>query len=108
MIGQQTLDELFAASEPPHNGTLTSIRAARRVRPYLNGLRAQVYEFIKAQGLKGATRQEVADGTGIPIQTICPRFCELIKPPHGDPLICKNGAERDGGDVFIVTGPAHA
>ncbi len=108
MIGQQTLDEIFAGVEPPTNGTLTSLRAARKVKPYLNGLRAKVYEFIKAQGLKGATRQEVADGTGIAIQTVCPRFCDLIDPPNHLPLICKNGAERAGGDVFISTASARA
>ena len=63
---------------PAHNGTGTSIAAARSIVPHLNRLQLDVCSFVKDRGGDGATRDEIASGLGLKIQSICPRVAELI------------------------------
>ena len=56
----------------------TSIKAYRAIKPFLNGKRAQVYEFMEKR-LNGATRQEISRALGEPINSVCGRANELIK-----------------------------
>ncbi len=55
----------------------TSIKAYRTIKPFLNGKRAQVYEFMKKRP-NGATRQEISRALGEPINSVCGRVNELL------------------------------
>lgn len=56
----------------------TSVRAYRAVKPFLNGKRAQIYEFMKKRP-NGATRQEISRALGEPINSVCGRVNELLE-----------------------------
>ena len=55
----------------------TSLKAYRAIKPFLNGKRAQVYEFIEKRP-NGATRQEISRALGEPINSVCGRVNELL------------------------------
>ena len=55
----------------------TSIKAYRAIKPFLNGKRAQIYEFIKKRP-NGATRQETSRRLKEPINSVCGRVNELL------------------------------
>ena len=55
----------------------TSLKAYRAVKPFLNGKRAQIYEFIEKRP-NGATRQEISRALGEPINSVCGRANELL------------------------------
>lgn len=57
--------------------TQTSLKAYRAIKPFLNGKRAQVYEFIEKRP-NGATRQEISRALGEPINSVCGRVNELV------------------------------
>lgn len=63
---------------PAHNGTATSAAAARAIVPHLGRLQLDVCSFIRERGSDGATRDEIALGLNLKIQSICPRVAELI------------------------------
>jgi hypothetical protein len=56
----------------------TSKAAAVKAEPNAAAQRARVLAWIRQQP-NGATRQEVSMGLGVPINSICPRFGELLK-----------------------------
>lgn len=64
--------------DPPHRGRATQVIAADKVKPAAPSMRARVLAFIGESGASGATRQEIADGLGMLIQTVCGRVSELV------------------------------
>lgn len=98
---QQTLS--FVASHgpsirPPAVPVRTSIAAAEAIAEMAGTLRGKVYGFIAARGRDGATRQEIADGLGMKLQTVCGRMGEL-KAMH---LVWEGDDIRDGRRVVRV------
>jgi hypothetical protein len=62
----------------PHNGTATSRAAAMALDPDWQATQCGiVYAAIKARA--DATREELTEATGLPIQTICGRVDNLLK-----------------------------
>jgi hypothetical protein len=59
----------------PHSDT--SRAAAQQIDPRLNALHRQVYEYIAAQGLYGATDEAIASGLPMNPSTARPRRLEL-------------------------------
>nr|DAS58526.1 MAG TPA: MarR family [Caudoviricetes sp.] len=55
----------------------TSIKAYRTIKPFLNGKRAEIYEFMKKRP-NGATRQEISRRLKKPINSVCGRVNELL------------------------------
>lgn len=56
----------------------TSLKAYRAIKPFLNGKRAEIYEFMKKRP-NGATRQEISRALGEPINSVCGRVNELLE-----------------------------
>lgn len=70
--------DLFSDGPQPFEGkTDTSREAAAFVAPLTGNLRIKVLNFIKKRGDLGATLHEIADGTGLSLQTVCARRKEL-------------------------------
>lgn len=65
--------EQRATPELPHNHTPTSVAAARSMR-YLAGSQLdRILKFVRDRGQHGATNEEIAEGTGIKLQSVCAR-----------------------------------
>ncbi len=73
-----------------HNAQRTSIAAAANVLPRTGSLRRKVYEHILAQGLRGATDQEIENTLKIDGNTIRPTRLNLWK----DGYIIDTGTTR--------------
>jgi hypothetical protein len=82
---------------PPAVPVRTSIAAAEAIRDMAPTLRGKVYTFI-AQASAGATRQEIADGLKIKLQTVCGRVHEL----KAMALVWEGEETRDGRRVIKV------
>lgn len=66
--------------EPPaQRHSVTSVAAAQEIKPTATTLRARVYEFLKAQGERGATDEEMQLGLPMAASTQRPRRVELVK-----------------------------
>lgn len=52
-------------------------QAYKKIKPFLNGKRKQIYELFKAHP-NGATRQEIARWYNVAINSVCGRVNELI------------------------------
>lgn len=76
--------------QPPHNGTPTSIAAAKSIVPVMNLQQRQIFEAIRGATF-GMTREEVAKKTGLRDSSVRPRCVELL----GLGLIREDG-ERAG------------
>jgi predicted ArsR family transcriptional regulator len=63
----------------PHNGTSTSIAAAESKTGSAHTDRLTIYQAIKAAGIDGLTRDEIAERTGLNPNSVRPRVVELIK-----------------------------
>lgn len=63
----------------PHNGTSTSIEAARSVLGTASTQEAGVYEYIRAHGLHGRTRDEIAADMHLDGNSVRPRCSSLIE-----------------------------
>ena len=70
---------LFDVRQPFQIASPTSAAAAASVRDTAGTMRAQVRQFVARRGEWGATRDEIARGCGIRIQTVCARVDELLK-----------------------------
>ena len=68
----------------------TSRAAARRAEEKAPSYRAHILGFMVARGTGGATNDEIADALDIPIQTVCPRMCEL----RGQGLVIESAETR--------------
>ena len=98
---QQTLS--FVASpgpsvRPPAVPVRTSIAAAEAIAEMAGTLRGRVYQFLADRGRTGTTRQEISDGLGMKLQTVCGRMGEL-KAMH---LVWEGEDIRDGRKVVRV------
>ncbi len=65
-----------------HNGTATSIAAARALAPRVGTIRERVYQYILNEGVHGATADEVEDALKMSGNTVRPRILELRKSEH--------------------------
>ena len=55
----------------------TSREAYAEIQPQLGRLQAQVLDFIKSTGSRGATILEMVEGLPMPSNVLCPRRIEL-------------------------------
>lgn len=78
----------------------TSIMAANNALPKTGSLRRKVYEYILAQGLRGATDQEIENTLHLDGNTVRPTRLSLIK----DRYIIDTGTTRKNanGNECIV------
>lgn len=83
---------------PPAVAVRTSIAAAQAIADMAPTLRGKVYAFI-ALATAGATRQEIADGLRMKLQSVCGRVGEL-KAMH---LVWEGSESRDGRRVIRVS-----
>lgn len=60
---------------PARRGQETQQEAARAIAPFANELQGRVLGFIEAHG--SATNEELSEGLGLKIQTVCGRVAEL-------------------------------
>lgn len=79
-------------------GSATSEAAAARIEPQRLSKRAVVLAYITSRGADGATRKEIARGTGLSENTVRPRVCELI---NGGAIRALD-AEREGCAVLAA------
>jgi len=77
--------------------TDTSRAAAEHIEPVTGRLRLEVLDFIT--DMKGATNNEISNGTGIKLQTVCARRNELADAG----AIRDSGIRRDGSSVWVPT-----
>jgi hypothetical protein len=83
----------------PHNGTETSREAARSIEPHRNAQTQTVLDWLRTQK-QGATREEIATGTGIKLQSVCVRVYELLKSQ--DVTECGTRATASGRNAAVV------
>lgn len=62
---------------PPAVPVRTSIAAAQAIADMAPTLRGKVYAYLAGRRDQGATRQEISDGLGMKLQTVCGRVGEL-------------------------------
>lgn len=62
----------------PHNGTVTSIAAAAGAQKTKPTTSEAIFRFVFVRGETGATREEIAEGLHLPIQTVCARVSEML------------------------------
>ena len=86
------------AIRPPAVPVRTSIAAAEAIAEMAGTLRGRVYDYIVSRVSSGATRQEIADGLGMKLQTVCGRMGEL-KALH---LVWEGDDTRDGRRVIRI------
>jgi hypothetical protein len=86
---------LFAPLEPPppHNGTLTSIKAAERVWPHVSGMKRTILDKLTGRP-NGLTRSEIVAATGISENSVNGRCRELVEMG----MVYEDG-ERDGRKI---------
>jgi hypothetical protein len=82
--------DLFDITRNKHGGEQYSVAANADAAPTKAKLRALVYAYIYAQGVRGATADEAAEALGLTSQTCSPRFTELKK----DMVIIHAGCSR--------------
>ncbi len=78
--GFSTFGPLFDRPAP-HNGTRTSRAAARQVRDRAPSLRVQILSYLRVR-VEGATREDIAKGLGIRLDTVNARVHELGESGH--------------------------
>lgn len=91
--------------EPPHNGTETSMAAAKAIRDKAPTQRERVRVYIERCGMTGATRDEIARDLNLGIQSVCARVGELINAESPQVQETKVRREtRSGGSGFVLVG----
>lgn len=85
---------------PPHNGTDTSIEAARSMEGSVNVLRIQIFKLIKRSGTTGMTCDEVECDSGLRHQTASARVNELAG--RGDLVDSGKRRKTRSGRMAIV------
>lgn len=68
----------------------TSRQAYKKIKPFLNGKRKQIYELFKAHP-NGATRQEIARWYNVAINSVCGRVRELVERSY----LIEVGSKKD-------------
>jgi len=94
---------LFAPLQPlpPHNHTITSIKAAERVWPHIGGMKRVILDKLAARP-NGLTRSEIVAATGLKENTVNGRCSELITMG-----MAYEDGERDGRKVLRVAPATH-
>lgn len=78
-------------------GQTTKRVAKQRVQRNAVSGRTAVLDYVRSTGDRGATREEIAEMTGMRIQTVCGRCSELLNPPDKSrPKLHSNGTTRIG------------
>ena len=81
---------------PPAVPVRTSIAAAQAIADMAPTLRGKVYAYLAGRPDLGATRQEIADGLEMKLQTVCGRVAEL----KDQGLVWEGSDTRDGRRVI--------
>lgn len=97
-MSQLTLWDQPPRPGPPAVAVRTSIAAAEAIAGMAGTLRGRVYDYVASRGSTGATRQEIADGLGMKLQTVCGR-CGELKDLY---LIWEGDEIREGRRVIRV------
>jgi hypothetical protein len=74
-----------------HGGNAESVAAYEATKANIGRDRERIVTHIRAQGSYGATRDEIAQETGIPYPTVCGRCAELQR----DGIVRKSGVRRE-------------
>jgi hypothetical protein len=77
---------------PPAVRSRTSIAAAEAMREIAPTKRGEVYAWLAKRGAAGATREEIAEGLGMRLSSVCGRCRELVEMD----LIYDTGTTRPG------------
>jgi hypothetical protein len=87
-------------------------------QPRLSKRQAEVLAYVQSCGFDGATRRQIADGTGLAINCVCGRVVELRKAGHLTESQTRTDAETgkrncvliakefDCGELERISGPA--
>lgn len=91
------------------HGELTRNESYESEQPVAGGKRQVVLSFVKVRGTHGATREEIADGTGLRLSCVCGRVRELLDTEE----LAESGTRRIGVSgkacsVVIARGVQHA
>lgn len=80
----------------------TSRLAAESSRARAPTDRVAILEYLQAQGERGATNEEISEGLGIKLQTVCPRCLELRQA--GEVVSAGRRATRSGrmAEVWVL------
>ena len=78
----------------------TSHDAARRISHRLTELETLVLSALQEAGYYGATSGEVAEATGVDLQSVTPRFAPMAE--RG--LVVRTKSRRDGRYVWVAAG----
>ena len=78
----------------------TSKEAARRISHRLTELETLVLSALQEAGHYGATSGEVAEATGVDLQSVTPRFAPMAE--RG--LVVRTKSRRDGRYVWVAAG----
>ena len=79
------------AKPPPRLNARTSLEARAVVRPHVDDQIAHLSAALLAAGPVGLTRQELADVTGIKLQSVCGRVAKMLRE---EPVMCWEPFER--------------
>lgn len=88
----------------------TSRAAAVRAQGKARSKRELIVEYVWQQGVRGATRDEIARALGMPIQTVCGRVAEELAPLDAkgharEPRLRMNGERREtrqGSPAYVL------
>lgn len=83
---------------PPAVPVRTSIAAAEAIADMAPTLRGKVYGYVAECRDRGATRQEIADGLRMKLQTVCGRVGEL----KALGLVWEGSESREGRRVVRI------
>ena len=79
----------------------TSRAAAESMRPHVSRLNLQVYEWLRARGAYGATREEISVALDMLIQSVCGRVNELVRKGY----VTQSNEKREtstGRQAFVM------
>lgn len=105
--GASTTAKRKPQSAPFVAGSATSEAASRNVDRTRLSKKEQVYRFILGRGAFGATRTEIASGTGLSENTVRPRVKELMAESDsafGTPRVYESQYITRNGRAVLFTG----
>lgn len=99
-LRQPTLFEAQTVGAP-HNGTLTSFRAAQSIAPHVGPMQQRILDYIRENG--PSTEEEISLGAGMRLSSVCGRVNELV---HQKGLLADTGEVRrtSSGRFAVVWG----
>jgi DNA-binding transcriptional ArsR family regulator len=81
-----------------HNHTRGSIAAAKLIAPHAGTQCERIMAYLRDCGLAGATREELAEGLGMRLASVCGRIAEL----RAQGLIYDRHCDRPGSSGVKV------